>query len=275
MNVPLTLMSDGYCVQLENLALHGAPFRRMRFASMFALLQHPGVGPVLFDTGYTQRFFEETRALPGRFYALITPTHVLSEQAVASQLQARQIAPEEVRHVIISHFHADHVGGLRDFPNARFHCTRAAVDAVRSLRGWRAVRHAFLPGLLPPDFYERVNCVEDAPMVRLPASHQPFKEAWDLLGDGSLLAVELPGHATGQMGLFVTNAAGRDCLLAADACWLGRACRENRLPHPLVRLLVDWIAYRDTLQKLHELHHANPSLWIIPSHCPEIWEAKS
>ena len=115
----------------------------------------------------------------------------------------------------------------------------------------------------------------DSPDVQLNQSHQPFSEARDLFGDGSLLSVDLPGHATGQAGLFLKEANGRDCLLAADACWLSRAFRENQMPHPLVRMLVDWSAYRRTLQLLHELHCGNPSLRIIPSHCPEIWEAKA
>ena len=29
-----------------------------------------------------------------------------------------QINPDEVSHIILSHLHADHVGGLIDFPNA-------------------------------------------------------------------------------------------------------------------------------------------------------------
>lgn len=274
MTLSLSIMSDGYCPQLEGLAMRGARFCKMRFASMFALLEHPSRGPVLFDTGYSSRFHEETRRFPGRLYSLLASAHVNLERTAVCQLRSRQINATDVRHIFVSHFHADHIGGLKDFPNARFHCTRAAVESVQNLRGWQAVRHGFLPGLLPMDFYQRIEFVDSAPIVRLPESHRPFSEARDVFGDGSLLSVELPGHATGQAGLFFKDASGRDCLLASDACWLSRAYRENQMPHPLVRILVDWAAYRQTLQELHELHRSNPSLWIIPSHCPEIWEVK-
>ena len=275
MELELTLMSDGWCEQWEPIACQRGKFRRIRFASMFALIRHPTFGPVIFDTGYTERFFSETRRLPARFYRLVTPVQLNAAGDAATQLHSQGIAPGEVRHVIISHFHADHIGGLKDFPNATFHCLRAAFDSARKLQGWRAVKHAFLPGLLPPDFQERVMFAEAAPQVRLPVRHAPFTEARDLFGDGSLLAVDLPGHAVGQMGVFLTGMDGRDCLLAADACWLSRQYREFLMPHPLVRLLVDWQAYKITLQKLHHLHLNNSALRILPAHCAEIWKTSA
>ena len=275
MRLELTLMSDGWCEQLEHIACRGGKFRRIRFASMFALIRHPQFGPIIFDTGYTSRFFSETRRFPEKFYRLVTPVQLNEAGDVAAQLQARGIAPGEVRHVIVSHFHADHIGGLKDFPNAKFHCTRAAFDSVKPLRGWRAVKHAFLPGLMPSDFQERAVFAEDAPLVRLPASHAPFAEARDLFGDGSLLAVDLPGHAAGQLGVFLTTTDGRDCLLAAYACWLSRQYQKCLMPHAIVRLLVDWPAYQITLQKLHQLHLNRPALRIIPAHCAEIWQPSS
>ena len=271
MKLKLTLMSDGWCEQLESIACRGGKFRHIHFASMFALIQHPRFGAILFDTGYTARFFNETRHFPEKFYRLMTPVQLNESGDVIAQLRTHGIAPEAVRHVIVSHFHADHIGGLKHFPKAKFLCTRAAFDSVKNLSSWRALKHAFLPGLLPPDFSERAAFTEDAPLVPLPERYAPFSEGRDLLGDGSLLAVELPGHATGQMGIFLTTTDGRDHLLAADACWLSRQYREFLMPHPIVRWLVDWHAYKVTLQKLHQLHRNHPALRIIPTHCGEIW----
>ena len=41
-------------------------------------------------------------------------------------------------------------------------------------------------------------------------------QAWDLLGDRSLLAVDLPGHMPGHLGLLFTS-GGRQVLLVGDA----------------------------------------------------------
>jgi glyoxylase-like metal-dependent hydrolase (beta-lactamase superfamily II) len=271
MQLKLTLMSDGWCEQLEHIAISGGKFQNIRFSSMFALIEHPTLGPILFDTGYTQRFFAETERFPARLYRMVTPVQLLASGGAVTQLQARGIRPEAVKHIIISHFHADHVGGLCDFPNAQFHCSQVGFAAVEKLRGWRALRQAFLRGLLPSDFVQRAAFVEDAPVKSLSASYKPFLDGFDLFGDGSVLAIPLPGHATGQIGIIFNAAGGQEYLLAADACWLSRQYRDALMPHGVVRLLVDWSAYRDTLKQLHHLHQNHPSLRILPTHCAEIW----
>jgi len=271
MPVEFTLMSDGWCTQLEHIACHRGKFSTIRFASMFALIKHPALGSIVFDTGYSARFFSETSRFPARLYRWITPVKLGAAGDAATQLPTHGVDPGEVRHVIVSHFHADHIGGLKDFPNAQFHCSRAAYDSVKNLRGWQAAKHAFLPGLLPPDFEERAVFSEDAPLVRLSPKYAPFLTAHDLLNDGNLLSVDLPGHATGQIGVFLTTTNGREHLLAADACWLSRQYREFLMPHFVVRLFVDWRTYKATLQKLHDLHRNNAALEIIPAHCHEIW----
>ena len=97
----------------------GAPWRTVRFPSGFAFLHHASEGAVLFDTGYSARFHSETRGFPGSLYAHMTPVHLEDAETAQSQLAAAGISASDVRHVVLSHFHADHIAGLRDFPAAR------------------------------------------------------------------------------------------------------------------------------------------------------------
>jgi glyoxylase-like metal-dependent hydrolase (beta-lactamase superfamily II) len=248
-----TALSDGWTAAPEAAVLPGGSWRKpIRFHAVAFLLRHPEMGPVLVDTGYSRRFFTETAAFPARIYRGITKVTLTDEGGIASQLARIGVAAEEVKHVVITHFHADHIGGLRDFPEATFHCSEAAHDSVKGVSGFAAVRHAFLPGLLPPDFAERVRYVKEG----------------DILFPG-MSVIDLPGHATGQIGLRFTGADGVPVLLAADACWLSAAYRENRMPHAVTRLLHDWPAYRSTLERLHALHLNEPTLKIVPTHCPE------
>lgn len=269
--VELTILAAGSCSHLEWVVLRGGGWRPVRFPSLVGVVRHPTRGVILFDTGYSERFFRETRPFPARLYAWTTPVRFAPADGAAAQLAARGIAPGDVRLVLLSHFHADHVGGARDFPNARFVCSEEAWRRLRPLRGLAAVRRAFLPGLLPPDFQDRVEALEGLRQVELPSQFRPFETGADLFGDGSVVLVPLPGHAAGHYGVLLRTGPA-PTFLVADACWLSRAYRELLPPHPLVDLILeDPRAYRESLRRLHELHRRNPTVALLPSHCSEVF----
>lgn len=263
----VTLLRAGSCVHPAGVVLPGRGWRALTFPAAVGVIRHPRQGVVLFDTGYSPRFHDATRRLPYRIYALITPVSIGPEETVAARLGGMGLAPEDVALVVVSHFHADHVGAARDFPRARFVCAEKAWTAVRGLSGLRALRAGFLPSLLPEDFEHRLDFLEACPLVRLPADLAPFEQAWDVLGDGSLLAVPLPGHAPGHVGLYLPS-VGQGLFLVADAAWRFESIAGPAWPHPLASLVLhDVRAYRETLARLHQLHRANPHLRMVPSHC--------
>jgi glyoxylase-like metal-dependent hydrolase (beta-lactamase superfamily II) len=263
--VRLTLMRDGSCRQFERIARRSGRWRMVDFEAMFALIEHPSAGCILFDTGYGGRFAEATQRFPARLYRWLTPVKTHSPTAV-------QQTKGPVSRVIASHFHADHIGGLQDFPEARIHCSCLGWNKVRRYSEFQAVRHGFLAKLVPSDFAARAVFVEDAQRVTLPEELAPFSVGYDLLGDGSLLAVELPGHAIGQFGIVLREENGRLTFLIADGAWSRTAIRENSPPARIVGTLGDWRAILQTLGMLHKLHRRSPQVRLIPSHCPEIWQ---
>ncbi len=108
----------------------------------------------------------------------------------------------------------------------------------------------------------------------LPAEYAPFKTGYDLLGDESIIGVELPGHARGQMGIFARAETGRLFFFVADAAWLKKSIVANRPPHKLVNLLfTDPSAYRQTLGELHTYALTHPETIVVPSHCEETIQA--
>lgn len=264
-----TILSAGYCTAPEHILQRGGSHRHVRMPAMFALLQHPQHGNILFDTGYSHRYFTATAHYPEKLYANITPVTLTDADEAKTQLAQRGIAPEDVHHILISHFHADHIGALRDFPKAKFHYLPHAYAAVKGKRGLSALRRAFLPDLLPPDFEARGAPVPMDKPRSLSPDQSPFKQGIDLFGDESVMAVELPGHAVGQMGIFVRTDTDT-YFLAADACWQSIAYREYKLPHPIAYLLFPHPRlYNLTLRHLHQLHLHSPHYHIIPSHCEE------
>ena len=256
-----SVLSDGWTEAHEAVAIAGGSWRKkVRFHATAVLLEHARHGRVLFDTGYSPRFFAETARWPYRAYRQVTPVTLTEPRGILGVLERRGVPAGTVQHIIVSHWHADHVGGLRDYPQAQLHTCRAAWDSLQGLSRFAALLQAVLPGLIPEDAARRLHWIS---------------EGTDVFGDGSLTVLELPGHAVGQIGVRFLAEDGRPVLLAADACWLSAAYRENRLPHPVTRFLHDWPAYRRSLERLHRLHLAEPELRIIPSHCPEIYPADS
>jgi glyoxylase-like metal-dependent hydrolase (beta-lactamase superfamily II) len=277
MSLKVKFLEAGYCTHPEAIVIKGGRWKNTAFPSLFALIVHPQYGNILFDAGYSERFFQETKHFPFRLYALTTPVYFKKpEDSAVYKLQKQGIEAAEIKYIIISHFHADHIGGLLDFPNAQFICFDSAYQTVKNLRGISALKAGFLSGLLPNNFAERAIFAEDKQMISLPPKYAPFDKAIDLLGDGSLLAVELPGHATGQLGLFFSDADNQDYFLIADACWLSRAYQEFVLPHPITKLIFsNQQQYTDTLSKIHQLYKLNPYVKIIPTHCPNVFNQLS
>jgi glyoxylase-like metal-dependent hydrolase (beta-lactamase superfamily II) len=123
--------------------------------------------------------------------------------------------------------------------------------------------------LLPSDVAQRCSFFEDRPIVPLPRDLAPFESGADVLGDGAILAVPLPGHCPGHWGIVVQERRGLH-FLVADAAWSSRAIRENRPPPRLTTaLLGDTQACRSTLAALHALRRRNADLLMTPSHCAE------
>lgn len=270
MEVELTFFAAGYCTHDERMVLRTGAARPQVFPSMFALIRHPSRGYILYDTGYSPRFHGETRRFPASIYAKLTPVFLEAGDTAAEQLAARGIPPDEIEYVFLSHFHADHVGGLRDFPRAKLLYFQSCFDAVRDLRGLRAVFAGFLPGLLPPDFVERSATIDrQRTLHRTNPLSRHFAHTFDVFGDESIIAVELPGHTRGQLGLYLRTQQG-ERFLVADSCWLSRSYRENVMPSILTAVIADdYSQYRSTLDALHQLSMSAPEITIVPSHCPD------
>lgn len=271
--VQFELMCAGYCTHREKITLQTGSWKKIKIPALFGLITHPSLGPILFDTGYAEHFERECRRYPYFLYRQTTPVFFQPHESAAAQLRSRGIEPKEVRHIILSHFHADHVAGCADFPNATFYCFRTAHDFVRDKQGLAAVRCGFVPALLPPDFAQRVVFIDDGQQVGLPEELEAFDAGYDVFGDGSILALDMTGHAVGQLGLFFYTDKKEPVLLCADAVWSSKACREEISPHLLAYLLfADRVAYNETLSRLHLTWTCYPQIKIIPSHCGEWWE---
>lgn len=260
----------GSCSQWDFFA-GGSPWRIARFPASFVHLHHPEHGGALIDTGYSSHFFSATRRFPARLYRWLTPVRLGRDEDARSVLASRGIEPDDIRRVFVSHFHGDHIAGLRLFPNARFVYRRAAHESLIRQDEWTQVRHAFVSGLLPDDFVERGEPIEES---RFRPGSAPFHEfhTLDFWGDGSLVLVDLPGHAEGHTGYVLTTASER-WFYIVDATWYVDVLLKGRtLPLPSRGVQSDYRQYADTQAKLRRLADASPSSAVptlVACHCPQ------
>jgi glyoxylase-like metal-dependent hydrolase (beta-lactamase superfamily II) len=264
----LHVLDTGYCLAWEHHVLQGGARRRIACHSLVALLQHPQHGWLLWDSGYAPRMLDVTQRLPFALYRRATPLYLQPSLAVVAQLATLGLQAVDIRHVIISHFHADHIAGLHDFPDAHFIASHDAYADVAKRRGFNALRRAFIPDLLPLDFLSRTTLISSFAGPVLPA----LGPTYDIFGDASLQLVRLPGHARGQLGLLAQTERG-PVLFAADGCWLRQSLRLRRTPSRITSLFVDdFTGVRDTIEHLSDFAQARPDVVIIPSHCPEAFQ---
>ena len=263
-------MQAGYCRHPEAATLAGGRLNSAVFPALVGLFLHPTEGVVLFDTGYDPAFVEATQPFPQRLYRWLTPPTISDTTAVSAQLGRFGRSPADVRWIVLSHFHGDHIAGLHAFPRANIACSRQGLDAARQGGVLHALMGGVLRALIPSDIDERLIYFEDRPRTALPSAFRPFDEGADLFGDGSLLLVQLPGHCPGHWGLVARAEDDRLHFLAADAAWSSRAIRENRPPPRITTTFLGRTrAYRETLGQLHHMARAAPEILITPAHCAE------
>ena len=256
----------GSCSHPEFMTQKSASLCPTDFPSHVAIICHPDHGVILFDTGYDPEFLKVTRTFPECLYRWTTP--ITLGDSVAEKLLQMGFSCDDVSAVVISHFHGDHVSGLHHFPNARIFCSKMGLDMVRKGNRFTRICKGLLSSLVPVNIEERSKYFEDFAPVILPSVFSPFTIATDLLGDGSLLAIELPGHCAGHWGMALRTQGDRYIILVADAVWNISAI-EKRLPPPRITtaFLGNTNKYRETLSSLHDLYKAQRDVILLPSHC--------
>lgn len=167
------------------------------------LVEHPA-GACLFDTGQTAR-----AAAKGWFprwhpFFRLSRFELTSADEITCRLRELGVEPADVRYVVLSHLHTDHVGGIDAFADARVIVHRLEWERANGVGGR-------LRGYLPQRWPEGL----EPTLVDLDGDAiGPFGGSYDVAGDGRLLLVPTPGHTAGHSALLVR--AEKQWLLAGD-----------------------------------------------------------
>jgi N-acyl homoserine lactone hydrolase len=233
---------------------------RVPFPIPAFLVEHPGAGAILIDTGFHSSVAVKPQANLGRLNArFFRGVEMEPDQAVAAQLRRRGIQSADVKVVVMTHLHTDHASAISDFPEATF-VVSSAEWAYASEQG---PLHGYVRRQFDHGFDYRLLDFEGADT----GSFSGFARSFDLFGDGSVRAVFTPGHTLGHMSVVLRTARG-EVLVAGDAMFLRRTLTESRLPFRVA----DEHLFRRSLREIRQYATETPEALIIPGHDWEAWE---
>ena len=222
----MKLFNSAHIDVFAGLIKRGAGLKRARLTVRYGLIDLGARGLCLVDTGVGPEVMQGPRSAALRLYNAVLRPQLNADEAVERTLRNLGVAPADIRHVVVTHFHADHVSSLRLFANAGFIAWGAAARTVMGMSTAAAWHNGIFKELIPSDLTQRLLPVEG--LARLPTG-TVLGEGHDLFGDGSYLAVPLPGHAFGHFGIFWREAAG-PVIYATDAAWTREALIEDKTP---------------------------------------------
>lgn len=224
-------------------------------------------GLVLVDSGFGIDDCAQPGPRVGPFRHVIRPLFDPAETA-ARQIDRLGLRRDDVRHIVVTHFDLDHIGGLSDFPNAHVHLTateaRAAITSpsIQERIRYRARQWAHGPTI-----------VEHEPTGELWRGFAAAKEL-DEISLGIAL-ISLPGHSRGHACVAV-DAGDRWLLHAGDAFYHHGTLDGHSVVPRIMSVGEDLLSFdRKQLHanqaRLAELYRrGDPDLLIVNSHDPEL-----
>ncbi|HKZ08775.1 MAG TPA: N-acyl homoserine lactonase family protein [Methylomirabilota bacterium] len=177
------------------------------------VIDHPK-GLVVFDTGNNVAISDgkcKSHWDPGMCDGL-KPSQKRAD-VIDEQIKKLGYSPDNVKAVITSHSHLDHIGNIKLFPKAVH-----VIQKKELYQAWWPEKFQRGGAFVMGDF--------DGPARDF--NYLELEGDYDLFGDGSITVLSTPGHTLGHQSVRVKLASGQTLLMAQDAIWF----KENMEGYP-------------------------------------------
>jgi glyoxylase-like metal-dependent hydrolase (beta-lactamase superfamily II) len=167
------------------------------------VIDHPK-GLVVFDTGNNVAIINDCKGYWAAGICDFLKPSQKREDVIDMQLKKLGYSLDNVKVVVTSHAHLDHIGNIEMFPNAIHVMQRKEL-----YQAWFPEKFQGRSGT-PPFVLADLEGTRDFNYMELEGDY-------DLFGDGSAWILSTPGHTLGHQSMKVKLASGRTLILAADA----------------------------------------------------------
>lgn len=223
-------------------------------AGTYVTLFHSNLGWVMIDSGYGLRDYHKP-SLVMRLFWWFTRNPSDKQMAVVNQLHLYGIMPDEIRHILLTHLHIDHAGGISDFPSAQIHVLQREYEAALQHRGRLGIGYDTHQWLHHANwcFYQEIN----ATWFGMPAIQLP------LISPATYL-IPAPGHTPGHA--MIAFQVGEKWVLQTGSAGypthVADAAQQARAPQWFKRWLMG--DYQEQLQQLWQQH--GDTITFLSSH---------
>ena len=185
------------------------------------LIEHPK-GKFLVDTGWARDVspngeFDkkaQIKSLGSVLLYEVNQGRIGLRQCIDEQLLEMGIKDSDIDAVLITHLDCDHANGLKQVRGAKKFMVSAdevkfankVTNKVRYYKGW----------------WEGIDLTE----FEWNDTQGPVGKSYDLLGDGSIELINIPGHADGLYAVKIRNEEGKFVLLFSDGGYARKSWEE-------------------------------------------------
>ncbi|MEW6405308.1 MAG: MBL fold metallo-hydrolase, partial [Chloroflexota bacterium] len=214
---------------------------------MVCLVVETNQGLALVDTGIGMADYTDPTWFT-QFFRIITDMPFDPQEAAVNQIWKLGYQPQDIKHIILTHMHFDHCGGLPDFPYATVHVHRREYEAFRNQKGFLSAA------------YIQRNIAHSPRFVLYEDTGEKWFEfdAIRLTGfEPEFYLIPMPYHSRGMSGVAIKTETGW-FFHCGDAA---ADFRQSNIPEWTIRLFLG-----PYMPRLRAFRLAHPEITVAASH---------